>query len=97
MSKKDLNYIRLIKHQIKEKEKSDQSAHRYREFHRMESLARADQCVQAEQHDKRCKEAAVMSNYERLINYAGTHDATYLGQGCNWDTLTRPGLKKRGL
>ena len=35
-----------------------------------------------------------MSPYERLLNYAHTMNGTYLGSGCNWDLVTRLGIKK---
>lgn len=96
MSKRDINYLKHIKHQIKQQERNDRYEFHNRELRRMTDLAQSVSADRENLHKERCKEAAVMSNYERLVNYAGTGDATYLGSECNWDLLERLGLKKKG-
>ena len=98
MSKKDLNYIKLTRKVVKDEQMKAVNQHRWNEMHRMASISVSESGDRERLHKERCQEAAGMTNYERLVNYAGTRDATYLGEGCKWDVLEKLGLKKkRGL
>jgi hypothetical protein len=95
MAKKDLNYIKFIKPQIREKEKQMRSTTLNNRM--MQRIAEIN--VYHPEHDPQkevCKAAAKMSSRERLINYAVTKDPTYLGVGCKWDLLTQWGRDKFG-
>jgi transposase len=93
--KRDLNYIKHVKKEIKTKEKEIHEGtlnqQRMKAFN--EVILRANEA--AYHHKKICKEAAEMEPGERLTNFAATGDGTYLGIGCNWDILTKRGLKAK--
>jgi len=95
MTKKDINYVKHIKKIVKKEEHLAVNQHRLNEFNRMQSLAYTAACERETKHKERCKEAAKMTPYARLVNYAGTGDATYLGSGCNWDFRTQMGYNQR--
>jgi hypothetical protein len=95
MTKKDINYVKHIKKIVKKEEHLAVNQHRWNEYQRMESLAQSAANERETQHTERCKEAAKMTPYARLVNYAGTGDATYLGSGCDWDIRTRLGYNQR--
>jgi len=97
MSKRDITFIKHIKHEIKREEQSARNNRRSREIQRMNDIAMSQMSERETLHNERCKEAANMDNYERLVNYAGTGDSTYLGTDCKWDLLTRLGLRKRRI
>ena len=99
MVKKDINFIKHIKPQVKARENQDRvNSHRNR-MRVYQLNANVDPSLFESEEDRRqkevCKEAAVMDNRERLIYYAGTGNATYLGNDCKWDLLTRLGLRKK--
>lgn len=95
MTKKDINYIKHVRKIIKKEEHQAINQHRQNEYARMESLARSAANERETLHNERCKEAAKMTPYARLVNYAGTGDATYIGSGCNWDARTQMGYNQR--
>lgn len=95
MAKKDLNYIKFIKPQIREKEKQMKGEVSIKKM-RTKNIIINTYTVPDVQHNEVCKEAAKMSSSERLMNYAATKDATYLGVGCKWDLLTQWGRDKYG-
>jgi hypothetical protein len=95
MAKRDMNYIKFIKPQIKEKEKQMKGEISIKQMRKNEIIINT-YTVPDTQHNEVCKEAAQMSSRERLMNYAATKDATYLGVGCKWDRLTQIGRDKYG-
>jgi hypothetical protein len=93
--KRDLNYIKHVKKEIntKEKEIREGTLNQQRAKAFNEALLRANE---AECNRRRiCKEAATMDNRERLLNYSATGDGIYLGIGCNWDLLTKTGMRAK--
>ena len=95
MSKKDLNYIKFVKPQIKEKEKQMKGEVSIKQM-RSRDIIINTYTVPNDPHKEICKEAAKMGARERLMNYAATGDGTYLGVGCKWDLLTQWGRDKFG-
>ena len=94
MSKKDLNYIKFVKPQVKETERKMKGESRDRTV--TQRLAELNDYHSEPEENKVCKEAAKMGARERLMNYAATGDGTYLGVGCKWDLLTQWGRDKFG-
>jgi hypothetical protein len=96
MSNKDKNiYLKHLKSEIKAKEQRDKSSFK---INRYMTTDRSQYNNGYEQkHNEICKEASEMSAREQLMNYAVTGDPTYIGVGCNWDLLSRLGMKKKGL
>jgi hypothetical protein len=95
MSKKDLNYIKFVKPQVREAERRMQGkGHNRTVTQKLAELNVA--CHMEPKENEVCKEAAKMGARERLMNYAATGDGTYLGVGCKWDLLTQWGRDKFG-
>jgi hypothetical protein len=93
MSKKDFNYIKFVKPQVREAERRMQGESKSIKRQKLINL----QTVYSEPKENEvCKEAAKMGARERLMNYAATGDSTYLGVGCKWDLLTQWGRDKFG-
>jgi len=95
MAKKDINYIKFIKPQIREKEKQLKGQVSINKMRRNEIIINT-YTIPDTHHNEVCQEAAKMSSRERLMNYAATKDPTYLGVGCKWDLLTQWGRDKYG-
>jgi hypothetical protein len=95
MTKRDLNYIKVVKQVVKKEQTSAGYHHRRNEMEIINRLAISHECDHEKEHKERCQEAAKMTPYARLVYYAGTGDATYLGTGCNWDLRTQLGYNQR--
>ena len=101
MAKKDINFIKHIKKDVKHQEVRDKGysiAARNTEI-TLQQLHLADSIYESALESSRketCRLAAKMSPSERLMNYIATRDGTYLGTGCHWDMLTQMGLNRRG-
>jgi len=91
MTKKDINYIKFIKPQIKQKENEMKHSNLIQK-----PIAVILNNSLPSKTNPICKEAATMSARERLMNYAATGDGTYLGVGCEWDLLTQCGRDRFG-
>jgi hypothetical protein len=96
MPKRDLNYIRHVRPQIRAKEHSDKADARSLKYNKAVMNVRMYYTNAESEHNRVCKEAAKMGPKERLMYYAATKDATYLGVGCKWDLLTQWGRDKFG-
>ncbi len=99
MAKRDLNYIKHVRpqvHKAERKIKSYKSLKPYREAEQRLRDLEIHRSQENENHKHVCKEAANMSVEERLMNYCHTLDGTYLGNGCEWDLLTKLGRDKFG-
>ncbi len=94
MAKRDINYIKFIKPQVKQKENEMKRNSRSLKYQKIMEINIIHQ--EEPYENKVCKEAAKMSSRERLMNYAVTKDPTYLGVGCKWDMLTQMGRDKFG-
>lgn len=90
MAKRDLNYIKFTRPQIKEKEKQMKGEVSIKQMRKNEIIINT-YTVPDDPHKEVCKEAAKMGNRERVLNFAVTKDPTYLGVGCKWDLLTQMG------
>ena len=95
MTKRDLNYIKVVKKVVKKEETLAGERHRWNNYTRLTSIAVAHEGDRKKEHKERCQEAAKMTPYARLVFYAGTGDATYIGTGCNWDLRTQLGYNQR--
>jgi hypothetical protein len=91
MSKKDINFIRHVKPQIKDKERQMKQQAKN---NRRPSITLRE--TEIPHNNSVCKEAAKMGNRERLMNFFATMDGTYLGVGCKWDSLTQMGPDRFG-
>jgi hypothetical protein len=94
MSKKDLNYIKFVKPQVREAERRMQGESNSIKRQKLIDLQTVH-CPDPKENEV-CKSAAKMGARERLMNYAATGDGTYLGVGCKWDLLTQWGRDKFG-
>jgi cobalamin-dependent methionine synthase I len=95
MTKRDLNYIKVVKQVVKQEQIDVGYQRRRNEMHRIPSIIVAHEGDREKEHKERCQEAAKMTPYARLVYYAGTGDATYIGSGCNWDLRTQLGYNQR--
>jgi len=95
MAKKDLNYIKFIKPQIREKEKQLKGNITSKQLQHM-GIEINIYHPETDSQQEVCKAAAKMGSRERLMNYAATKDPTYIGVGCKWDLLTQWGRDKYG-
>jgi hypothetical protein len=91
MTKKDINYIKFIKPQIKQKE----NEMKHSNLIQKPIVVILNNSLPSKTNPI-CKESATMSARERLMNYAATGDGTYLGVGCEWDLLTQCGRDRFG-
>ena len=96
MAKKDINYIKFIKPQVKQTERDMRYTQRDKIMHRINNDLNIKNTDVDNRHNEVCKDAAKMGNGERLMNYAATKDPTYLGVGCKWDLLTQWGRDQFG-
>jgi hypothetical protein len=94
MAKKDINFIKHIKPQIKAKERQDKASGYDIKKERAIRAIEDKYFEETTRQKEICKRAAKMDPYERLLNFCHTLDGTYLGSGCNWDLVTRWGIKK---
>jgi hypothetical protein len=91
--KKDLNYIRHVRPQVKRQERNDRYYKDTRKIYAAQQELERRIINANAKHAEICKKASCMSIEERLIAYNITKDGTYLGTGCNWDYITRLGKK----
>jgi hypothetical protein len=95
VTKRDLNYTKVVKQVVKKEKILAGERHRWNEYTKLQSIIVAHEGDREKEHKERCQEAAKMTPYARLLNYAGTGDATYIGSGCNWDLRTQLGYNQR--
>jgi hypothetical protein len=91
MAKKDINYIKFIKPQVKQAERDMRYTQRDKVMQHINETFNVTHTEVDTRQETVCKEAAQMGSKERLMNYAVTKDPTYLGVGCKWDLLTQMG------
>lgn len=98
MAKRDMNFIKHTRHQVKVHETHMKETKRSNAV-RVSKMLFETRVVDAEAQQKEiCKTAAKMSPKERLGMFFADHfNGTWLGSGCNWDIATRMGWNRRIL